>query len=326
MQAVERAPNASSRSPRPSHHQRGLPRPLPLMMRRHVTNGAMILLLCTMPASTSAESVDAMVLRAETALHSTNFDAVDQRMRFTVAAHAPDANEDTQGVYGEMPLRGMAEILQHPAVADILSESPDHGRFVDFGSGSGRLLLGVASMLDWSSVIGIEAIESLHKIASQASNALAETDATKDGITKSIHVRSAWPHEDDAASDALEQCDVCFMYSTAFPCAEDGLRLPELSASLSCLLREGSVVVTTDKFLIGERFRFEALIPVLGDEGERIHVFIWTVVGPPHKGGYDSALDDVYGRFMDEDPCALNEAACEALLKQLALDEGDAEA
>jgi len=267
-----------------------------------------------------------MVLRAETTLRQVNFDAVDKRMRFTVAAHAPDADENTQGVYGEMPLAGIAEILQHPAVTDCLGESPDHRRFVDFGSGSGRLLLGVASMLEWSSVIGIEAIESLHKIASEACTALAQTATTTEGVVKTIHVRTALPHQDDAASDALERCDVCLMYSTAFPCAEDGLRLPELSASLSCLLRNGSVVVTTDKFLVGDRFRFEALIPVLGDDGERIHVFIWKVVGPPHTGGYDSALNVVYERFMDEDPCTLNEAACEALLKQLALDEGVSEA
>lgn len=78
-------------------------------------------------------------------------------------------------------------------------------------------------------------------------------------------------------------------------------------------------MITADKWLVGNRFAFEALMPVTGEEGERIHAMIWRVEGEPPVGGFDSAMVDVELHWTGEDACADNPPACVALLA--ALDE-----
>ena len=67
---------------------------------------------------------------------------------------------------------------------------------------------------------------------------------------------------------------------------------------------------------MGERFSFEAMLPVNGGEGERIHVFLWRVLGPP-AASYAAALRDVRERWMGEDACEHNKLACESLLASM---------
>ena len=50
---------------------------------------------------------------------------------------------------------------------------------------------------------------------------------------------------------------------------------------------------------------------------QTIQAFIWRVVGSPTPGGYDAALDEVQKRWMGEDACADNPAACDALVESL---------
>jgi len=263
-----------------------------------------------------------MVARAQGVLEHVQFDSVDSTERFTVAA-ATGAEEEL-GVYGEMSFEGMAEVLLHPAVSARLLGGT--ANFVDFGSGCGRLLLGVAAMCECESVVGLEALKPLHAIADKFIAAAESTESIGQRTVRSIHARAALPHDDPDPdiANALGQCDVLFMYSTAFP-SEDELRLPELSASLSLYLREGSLVVTTDKFLVGSRYVFEALLPVVGESGERIHAIIWRVAGALEQS-YESALEALHaeGR-MGEDACEHNAAACEALLTSLEADGLDTE-
>ena len=265
----------------------------------------------------SGSSIESIVGAAEHVLERSSFDqSVGRDQRFAIAAGASDLDTEELGVYGEMPLRGMAEVLQHPHISQVLSHSVGHGgpRIVDFGSGAGRLLLGVAAMRpDWASVIGVEALESLHAVAYAAIESAESAGALRPGVASSVHA-SVLPHE-APTSEALAEADICFMYSTAFP-SEDGLRLPELSASLACVMRDGAIVVTTDKFLVGPRFAFEALLPVEGAEGEPIHAFVWRVQGAPAES-YDAALQEVAADWMGEDACAQNPEACEALLAAL---------
>ena len=248
-----------------------------------------------------------MVRAAEALLQSAEFEEImDSTARFTVAAESADADAERLGVYGEMPLSSIAEVLEHPVVRRYLP-SDGSATFVDYGSGTGRLLLGTAAMHNWRSAVGIEAIEALHAIASEAVRKVEASKAIAAGVVRSVHATasSLLPHEDASVAAALAECDLLFMYSTAFP-AEDGLRLPELSASLACTLPAGSLVVTTDKFLVGDRFVFEALVPLLGENNERIHGLIWRVTGPPPAPaaadrGYAVELGDVHARFMGED-------------------------
>mmetsp|Transcript_15586 Transcript_15586/g.40309 ORF Transcript_15586/g.40309 Transcript_15586/m.40309 type:complete len:280 (+) Transcript_15586:160-999(+) len=257
------------------------------------------------PSSASA-SVDRMVTSAEHLLEKVKYEEMaGYAMRFKVAADSADTDVDLHGVYGEMPLRAIAEVLDHDAVRQ-LADQPG-ACFADFGSGAGRLLLGVAAMQSWDKILGVEASRDLHALATDA---IARSTMAN---VMSIHTNGS-PHE-SPAGEALTEADVLFAYSTAFP-SEDGLRLPELSASLACILRDGSVAITTDKFLVGDRFIFEAMLPVPGSDGETIHVFIWRVRGP-QAPDYASALADVNARWMGEDACAQNEAACEALMAVL---------
>lgn len=268
----------------------------------------------------SSNSIDGMVQKAERLLQRSQFDQqAGHDERFALAAGAPDLDTEELGVYGEMPLRGVAELLQHPRVAEVLDGAADGPRFVDFGSGAGRLLLGVAGMRDrWASVAGVEALENLHAVAHAAIENAESSGAISPGIVQSVHA-GVLPHE-TPTSEVLRAADVCFMYSTAFP-SDDGLRLPELSASLACVMRDGSVVITTDKFLVGPRFTFEALLPVEGSAGEAIHAFVWRVSGP-QADSYDEELHTVLSDWMGEDACAQNPKACEALLAALG-DGGD---
>lgn len=275
-----------------------------------------LLSLAQLGHTTKASSME-LAAAADALLGSVRFDdTVGRDERFTVAAN--EAEEDAHGAYGEMPFLGMAEILSHPIIHGLQPRR----NFVDFGSGSGRLVLGVAAMDGlFESVVGVEALEGLHAIACSSIQSAADTGAVAPEWVRSIRSATPFPHADPAVAAALRSADVCFMYSTAFP-SEDGLRLPQLSASLACLLKEGCVVVTTDKFLVGDRYQFEALLPVTGADGEQICAFFWRV-GLPPADSYDAALEDVETRWMGEDACEDNPEACEALLAAIGDEDGE---
>ena len=232
---------------------------------------------------------------------------------------AAGAPLERYGVYGEMSFSGMAELLLHPAVHPVVAR--DRPRFVDYGSGSGRLLLGVAAMHEWESCAGVEAIAGLHAIASASAARAETTGLLPPGIVASLH-GSGLPHEAPAAG-VIAKADLCFMYSTAFP-SEDALRLPEVSASLASTMKEGSVVVTTDTFLVGDHFRFAPpLVLAKGAGGEPIQCFVWRVTREPAPS-YDTAYSEVMARWMGDDPCEHNEKACEAIFEALeAMEEDD---
>lgn len=238
-------------------------------------------------------------------------------MRFKVAVADMDA--DHHGAYGEFPVENMAKLLTHPAVL-AQTEAQDSAGFVDIGSGAGRLLLAVAAMMQgtWT-VAGIEASEVLHLLATDAITTLEDLGKLKAGSVKSVHADSSAA----AAAPFLVNADIVFCYSTAFP-SDDGLRLPELSATLAATLPEGAIAITTDKWLVGERFAFEDLVVFYadGDEGDfPTLAFVWRMLGNPIAGGAVAALADIETQWMEEDACAISPLACEAMMDALGLDE-----
>ena len=256
-----------------------------------------------------------MVSAASRLLQQSQLEATvshDERFRLAAAADG----EEELGVYGEAPLKGLAELLT------LISESAllelKEAQFVDYGSGVGRVLLAAAAMVEMVEVVGIEAIEALHAVAREAISTAEKAGGVHVGVVSSV-LGDGLPHESPAVAAVFSRRrSVTFMYSTAFP-SEDGLRLPQLSASLAHLLPEGSVVVTTDKLLVGGRFVFAALLPMDGDDGERINAFCWRVIGEPHAS-YEAALAEVESEWMGEDACERSPEACEALLEQLERD------
>ena len=284
-----------------------------------------VLFACVCTAA--AKDAVSLVTAAEVVLGSASELGSSARdERFTVAADGTQL--ESHGAYGEFPLRGIATILSHDAVQKRIMSSMS-ASFVDVGSGAGRLLLAVAAMRAdlWSTVTGIEASESLHAIATHSIKQVERAQLLAGGVVGSLHADFA----DDAASDVLRKADVIFCYSTALP-TPDGLRLPRLSAALTAAAPVGSLVITTDKWLVGDRFSFEALITIPGgeDDGtaedggmgdEQINAFLWRVVGQPPRGGQAVALADIEARWMGDDACADQPGACEALVRALGLED-----
>lgn len=108
--------------------------------------------------------------------------------RYAVAAEGLKTNEmaangvqdELHGVYGEFPLRAMAELLAHPAVGPCWT-------CVDLGSGAGRLLFGLSGMLGQeANVHGIEASPALHMIAEKAVASLVSQGKLRAGAISSI--------------------------------------------------------------------------------------------------------------------------------------------
>ena len=263
-------------------------------------------------SNTLASRTQSMVNAAERLLDAAGFDntADGETKRWSLLG--PQA-QLSYGVYGEMPLRAMARVLLQPTVRAVTTER-SAPRFVDFGSGGGRLLLGVAAMDRWESCAGIEAVPELHGIASEAILRAEATEALPPGAVLSLH-SSGLPHEVPASQEVLSKADCVFMYSTAFP-SEDGLRHPELSASLATMLKESSVVVTTDAFLLGERFEFDELVPVQDAYGSPIHCFVWRVIGDP-ESCYDAAYAELVDQWMPSHPAERSLAPYEAMLSEL---------
>lgn len=247
-----------------------------------------------------------MVSAANSLLARARFDSVaniDQRASAFAASGAP---LDLYGIYGEMGLRAIADVLLLPSVRERTGPTR---RFVDFGSGSGRLILGVAAMAEWEACTGIEAVTGLHAIACECIDSAEANEAIPPGLVTSV-LADGLPHVDSPA--VMAAADVCFMYSTAFPTADDGLRLPEMSASLATVMKEGSLVVTTDTLLVGRRFAFDTLKPVKGEDGDRLNCFVWRVTGAPAPS-YNDAYAEVQAHWLGDDALAENDALCEAL-------------
>lgn len=226
--------------------------------------------------------------------------------------------------------------------------------FVDIGSGAGRLILAASTMRAWRSVTGIEASEPLATLGSDAIAALEDKHVVQKGLLKSIHADANLGSGSveclfDAscvgdptgvgdggqiahAASALAGADIALAYSTAFP-SPDGLRLPELSAALSAVMRPGAVCITCDKWLVGRRFQFVDMLIVQGEEGpeDQIRCFIWRVVGDVPVAAADrdkegragvalvaQELEKINKYWMDEeDACSQNPEACSLLLESL---------
>lgn len=285
--------------------------------------------------------VSEMVRNAEEILVAAKIgsdDAAKRYSRYVVAQK--DQDTASFGVYGEFPVPWVAALLAHPVITtalgdqgqhhllensqDCIGDSADgvcgnsrHKVFVDIGSGMGRLVIGVAGMVanSWSQgsrVVGIEATKELALEGSRLVRYLEESGAVMPGLVESLHDDVLNPRS-PATVNALASADIVFCYSTAFP-SEDGLRLPDLSAVLIGLLKPGSIVVTTDKFLVGPRIKFEELVQMTGTDGETIHTFLWRMEKSPFTGGISAAHEEIRLRWTGVDACAESPEACDALM------------
>ncbi|KAL1523419.1 hypothetical protein AB1Y20_018359 [Prymnesium parvum] len=173
------------------------------------------------------------------------------------AEHAGRARELT---YGELRLDFFWELLA--AAAPRAAE-----RFVDVGSGCGRLVLAAALAHEWEWAAGVELLRGLHEVA-EASHASLREAARAEGVPLAP-CRFVCAEAERALPSLLGaegSTAVVFVYASCWPSV--GPYLPRLSQTLAAVLPSGSRVITVDKQLVSsddatvktqELWRFELL-------------------------------------------------------------------
>ena len=150
--------------------------------------------------------------------------------------------------------------------------------FVDVGSGCGRLVL-AASVL-WPSLTrcaGVERVAQLHTLATEAAAAAAADDLLGAPCTFYCGDATAFLGK----GDELAQADVLFAYSSTWP--SEGDLLSDFSMVCGTRLREGTLVITTDKKLasVAGLWNFRLVDELEGsnrETGGSSVGFIWEVV------------------------------------------------
>lgn len=150
----------------------------------------------------------------------------------------------TELTYGEFDLGFFWELLH--AAAPRPSE-----RFVDVGSGCGRLVLAAALAHDWRLAMGIELLQGLHNLAECSYATLEREASTVDNIK--LAPCAFLNEEVDTALPKLfstgdSEAAVVFVYASCWPSV--GPHLTKLSRSLAAVLPLGSRVITIDKQLV----------------------------------------------------------------------------
>jgi len=158
---------------------------------------------------------------------------------------------DRELTYGEFEMATALRCID--AAAALVADRPEGARlrFVDVGSGTGRIAVGCAladgvGAARWSHAGGCEVRRDLADLAdAAAAKRPPRTETQLQFECADLLAPSR------AAADLLRQADVLFCYSTAFPARDDG-GLTTLSYALGTGCRQGAVVVTTDKFLVSD--------------------------------------------------------------------------
>jgi len=151
---------------------------------------------------------------------------------------------DSALTYGEYDLGFFSECID--CALEHTSASPT--RFVDVGSGVGRLVL-AATMLwpnRFACCSGVETVAELHRLALVADAALARHHDIDASLLPPRRFVCG-----DAADDpehVLSDSDVVFAYCSTW--ASEGDALSDFSAICGTHLRPGAVVITTDRKLL----------------------------------------------------------------------------
>lgn len=169
-------------------------------------------------------------------------------------------------------------------------------RFVDCGSGVGRLVHAAALLGAFESCRGIEIVEDLHRLAIVATERLEQhRQDCADESARDIKTRLASITllccDLNSELAALHDADVLFAYSSTWPAFGNGLT--EFSAIVGSKCVPGSIVVTTDRTLVadGQPWEFELLHECEGrnqETGGISTAYLWRVksslASPPESG------------------------------------------
>lgn len=197
------------------------------------------------------------------------------------------ASDEWRGlVYGEFPLAFFQDVLTRAEqLREAQSAAPTTPllRFVDVGSGFGRLVLGAAWLRPrWSSFVGVELLPELHHAAAQALE-LAKQQSQSPSLDRCSLLRCDMTAP--AAAAVLHKADIVFAYASAFPTLDDGLTVELLSNSiLAARIKPCTIVATIDGWLNEEHFELLAELQAHNDDnGESATAFFWKM--KPRSGG-----------------------------------------
>jgi len=141
--------------------------------------------------------------------------------------------------YGEVDVEAFGQFIRS------LPQVHDKGTFLDLGSGSGKAVLSAAFTGVFSSCIGVEIMEPLHQLATQALERASHIDAEKAAIAR-FELGDIFEKEELWAS-----ADVVLVTCTLFT---DDMML-RLDNAINRLVRPGSIVITTTRRLNTPRAR-----------------------------------------------------------------------
>lgn len=142
--------------------------------------------------------------------------------------------------YGEMTAEGIAQFVNYinQKFPYLRLSVTGKRKFLDLGSGTGKVTLGVAMLTDFEDVNGIEISPTRYETSIQALSALEEKypDAIKKGRVKFT--------KNDALKENLKDVKLMWISSLCFPKEF----MEKLGAKLSKELQKGAVVVTSQAF------------------------------------------------------------------------------
>jgi hypothetical protein len=142
--------------------------------------------------------------------------------------------------YGEVDVEAFGNFLR-----SFPSTFQNDGTFLDMGSGSGKAVLAAAFSGKFSTCIGVEIMEPLHKLAVQALDQAHQID-TESASKARFELGDIFERE-----ELWRSADVLLVTCTLF--TDD--MMTRLDNCISRLVRSGSIVITTTRRLTNSRAR-----------------------------------------------------------------------
>jgi len=141
--------------------------------------------------------------------------------------------------YGEVDVEAFGGFLRSLPLAH------NQGIFLDLGSGSGKAVLAAAFSGLFSTSVGVEIVEPLHRLATQAAERAVRIDAEKAACAR-FELGDIFEKE-----ELWSSADVLFITCTLFT---DEM-MQKLDSAINRLVRSGSIVITTTRRLVNSRAR-----------------------------------------------------------------------
>lgn len=179
------------------------------------------------------------------------------------------ARAKKEGRFGEIEGLGYGEV-DVEAFANFLRSLPPYhnkGRFVDFGSGSGKAVLAAAFSGLFSSCIGVEIVEPLQRLALQAKERASLIDPER---ASCVHFELGDIFEKE---ELWQTADILFITCTLF--TDDMMQ--RLDMAINTLVQSGSIVITTTRRLMSSRARVLSEMRVKYAKGSLLFIVYFIV-------------------------------------------------